>query len=97
MADLSTVSGPPGAPGQACVRAAATADTDRAYAAAIEDYLQRADRIARARGHDRITIFAEVLSEVGGVRETCRRIGLPYRTGRRYLARIRAALGAQAI
>ena len=95
MADLSTVSGQPGAAGQA--RTPSIADADRAYAAAIEAHLQRADRIARARGHDRITIFAEILSEVGGVREACRRIGLPYRTGRRYLARIRAALGAQAI
>lgn len=97
MADRSAVSGPPDAGGDARAQMAANADARRAYAAGIEDHLRRADRIARLRASDRITVFAEVLSDVGGVRATCRRIGLPYRTGRRYLARLRAELGAQAI
>ena len=97
MPDREAAPGQPGAREDARAHKVADAEARRAYVAAVEDSLRRNDLIARARAHDRLTVFAEVLSDVGAVRATCRRIGLPYRTGRRYLARIRADLGVQAI
>ena len=45
---------------------------------------------------ERMALFADVLSDIGEVKATCRRIGISENTGTAYMAQMRRELGQQA-